>query len=279
MKVGCFALIEPFSNLEHQLKIIADMGFKYADVTDSHSGGSLIDTIGMTASVSLDSNPLDIKRSFEKFGLTATTVCAHAKLLDPTKPSIYGTNEIWKAVKMASHMDIPYVITTEGEPNTKWGKSLTFEERVLIIAEKIYESVQLATDLGVTILLEPHGPVTDTINGMEAIIERCGNPSNLGVNLDTGNSWLGGSDPVEFAKYFKDKIPHIHWKDMPAEMEEQRGKVFGAGMATIPLGTGVIDIASIYSILKDNVEHSTLEVAGADALKASHEYLQTLGAE
>ena len=279
MKVGCFALIEPFSNLEHQLKIIADMGFKYADVTDSHSGGSLIDTIGMTASISLDSNPLDIKRSFEKFGLTATTVCAHAKLLDPSKPSKYGVNEIWKAVKLAAHMGVPYVITTEGDADTKWGKSLTFDESVFIIAEKIYTAVELAGDLGVTLLLEPHGPVTDTINGLEAILERCGNPPGLGVNLDTGNSWLGGADPVELAKHFKEKIHHIHWKDMPAEMEEQRGEVFGAGMATIPLGTGVIDIASIYNILKDQVEHSTLEVAGADALKASYEYLKTLGAE
>ena len=36
MKVGCFALIDPFSTLDHQLERIADMGLKYADVTDSH---------------------------------------------------------------------------------------------------------------------------------------------------------------------------------------------------------------------------------------------------
>ena len=35
MKVGCFALIDPFSTLDHQLQRIEDMGFKYADVTDS----------------------------------------------------------------------------------------------------------------------------------------------------------------------------------------------------------------------------------------------------
>ena len=66
MKVGCFALIEPFSSLDHQLQIIEDMGFKFADVTDSHSGGSLIDTIGMTASVSLDSNPIALKKIIRK---------------------------------------------------------------------------------------------------------------------------------------------------------------------------------------------------------------------
>jgi len=279
MKVGCFALIEPLSSLDHQLQIIEDMGFKYADVTDSHSGGSLIDTIGMTASVSLDSNPIALKRLFEKHGITATTVCAHAKLLDPSNPSKYGVNEIWKAIKLASQMGVPYVITTEMEPDTAWGKGLSVGEGALIIAEKIHDSVELAADLGVTILLEPHGPVTDTINGMEAILERCGKSSNLGVNLDTGNCWLGGSDPVEFAQHFKSRIQHIHWKDMPAEMEEQRGQIYGAAMAPVALGTGILDLPGVYSILKDTVEHSTLEVAGADALKASYEYLKILGAE
>ena len=41
IKVGCFALIDPFSVLEHQLDRIRDWGFKYADVTDSTDGGSM----------------------------------------------------------------------------------------------------------------------------------------------------------------------------------------------------------------------------------------------
>jgi len=50
-------------------------------------------------------------------------------------------------------------------------------------------------------------------------------------------------------------------------------------MAPVALGTGILDLPGVYSILKDTVEHSTLEVAGADALKASYDYLKTLGAE
>ncbi len=38
IKVGCFALIDPFSALEHQLDRIRDWGFKYADVADSTDG-------------------------------------------------------------------------------------------------------------------------------------------------------------------------------------------------------------------------------------------------
>ena len=49
MKVGCFALIDPFSTLDHQLQRIQDMGFKYADVTDSHPGSSLGRDYGFAA--------------------------------------------------------------------------------------------------------------------------------------------------------------------------------------------------------------------------------------
>ena len=98
MKVGCFALIDPFSTLDHQLERIAGMGFKFADVTDSHPGSSLGRDYGFAATASLDGNPKDLKRLFEKHGLTATTVCAHATLLDPVSPSRFGTHEINKAI-------------------------------------------------------------------------------------------------------------------------------------------------------------------------------------
>jgi inosose dehydratase len=278
MKVGCFALVDPFTPLDHQLQRIADMGFQYADVTNNHPGGLLGREFGFSATVSLDDNPKDVRRTFEKYGLTITTVCAHANLLDPSSPAHYGTHEIMMAVKLAALMGVEYVVTTEGEPHTAWGEKLSFDQRVFVTTEKLSEPIRLASDLGVSILLEPHGPLTDTIEGMRAIFHALDSPDSLGVNIDTGNSWLGGEDPVEFARTFKDKIHHIHWKDLPAEMEKDRGKVFGSGFSPIALGDGVIDIASVYEILRD-VEYSTLEVGGDDNVKKSYEYLKSLGAE
>lgn len=275
MKIGCFALVDPFQVLDHQLSRIAGMGFKYADVTESHPGGLLGREFGFAASVSLDDNPKDVVRAFAKHGLTVTTVCAHANLLDPSASSRYGTAEVIKAVKLAALMGVKHVVTTEGEPSTAWGKGLSREKAIFVAAEKLHEPVRLAGDLGVTILLEPHGPLTDTIDGMEGILSTLGNPKQLGVNMDTGNSWLGGSDPVEFARRFKDKIGHVHWKDLPKEFEKKRGKEFGCGFSPIALGEGVIDIAGVYKIVKD-VEFCTLEIGGDENLKKSVRYLESL---
>lgn len=281
MKVGCFALVDPFQVLDHQLARIAGMGFKYADVTDNHPGGLVGREFGFSATVSLDDNPLDVRRAFNAHGLQVTSVCGHANLLDPSSPARYATNELMKAVRLAAGMGVAHVITTEGDPKSDWGHKLTYDQRVFITAEKLYEPLRLAQDLGVSILLEPHGVLTTSIGGMRAIIDMLGAPSHLGVNLDTGNSWLGGSDPVEFAIAFRDQIAHVHWKDLPSEWETRRGTLYGCGFGPIALGDGVIDIAGVYDVLKDapQLEYSTLEVGGDDNVRRSYAYLKSLGAE
>lgn len=280
MKVGCFALVDPFSTLDHQLERIAGLGFKYADVTDNHPGGLLGREFGFSATASLDDNPADLKAMFDDHNLTITSVCAHANLLDASSPARYATNELMKAVRLAAGMGVRDVITTEGDPKTEWGHNLSHAERVFIVAEKLFEPMRMAQTYGIRILLEPHGILTDSIDGMQAILDKLGNPDNVGVNMDTGNSWLGGADPVEMAKAFKEIIWHIHWKDLPADWEAQRGTMYGCGFGPIALGEGVIDIAGVYDVLKDSpVEYTTLEVGGDDNMLKSYEYLKGLGLE
>ena len=115
---------------------------------------------------------------------------------------------------------------------------------------------------------------------MGAVLDRLGHSETVGVNLDTGNCWLAGTDPVEMAKVFRDRIFHVHWKDMSNDWTAKRGSVFGCGMAIIPLGSGEVDIAGVYAVVKNSpAEYSTLEIAGDDNVHRSYEYLKTLGAE
>ncbi len=280
MKVGCFALIDPFSTLDHQLERIQNWGFKYADITDSTDGGSMGVEYGFAAVASLDANPFDLKRMFECHGLTITSYCAHANLLDPTAPWRFGTMQIIKAVRNAATIGVKHVITSEGDPKTEFGHTLTEKEALFLIRERLYEPLRIAADHGVKILLEPHGKYTDSIDHMEKILEECNSPA-LGVNMDSGNSWLGGTDPVEMVKRLGSQIEHVHWKDWPVEMKANRGRMFGAGMSGIPLGTGVVDIKGVYEALVEvgYDGYTTLEVAGDDAVKQSYAYLKSLGAE
>lgn len=279
MNIGVFLLIKPFSSVEEQLKEAKAMGFTYADVTDTNAGGSMLGTAGFSPTVSLDDNPFDVKRLFGKYGITISTICAHSNLLDPSKPSRYCTSEMFKAIKMAGAIGVKDVITTDSEPQTEWGHKLTFEQRTFIMAEKLYEPMRLAQDYGVRLLLENHGPITDSAEGLQKVFDLLDNNPAIGLNLDTGNSWLGGSDPVELAKRFKTKIHHIHWKDLGQDWVARRGKQYGAGFSTIAVGDGVINIKGVCEELKDaGIETSTLEIVGSpDIYEKSVKFLHSCG--
>ncbi len=277
-KVGCFALLQPFTTLDKQLELIKSWGFSYADITDNSDGACLGVGYGFTSLASLDDNPFNLKRLFEEKGLAISAVCAHAQLLDPPAPWRYGTSQILKAVKLAGILGIKHVVTSEGDAHTTFGEGLSEDQAVFAISEKLHEPLKLAADFGVKILIEPHGHISDSIAQTQKILDAC-NSEALALNLDTGNLWLGGGDPVEYVKKFGKLIEHVHWKDLPGEMEAQRGKMFGCGMAVIPLGTGVVPVKEVFNELVNAGfdGYSTLEIAGEEAIIQSHQYLKDLG--
>jgi inosose dehydratase len=280
MQIGCFALIDPFTDIDHQFARIREMGFDYADLTDNHDGATLGTEYGFAASLSLDSRPGKIRDLAERHKLTLTAVCAHANLLDPPAPDRYGTHEIIKAIRLAHLLGIKQVVTAEGDAKTDFGHNLSKEQAIFAVREKLYEPTRWAEELGVEILIEPHGWLTDPVENMQELLDALGHEDTIGINLDTGNCWLGGEDPHRFVKHFGKRIKHVHWKDMPAEMESQRGKLFGCGMATIALGDGVVGIEQLVQELK-NVGFdgpTTLEIAGEESVKTSAERLKQWGA-
>jgi inosose dehydratase len=277
MKIGCFALMEPFTPMRRQFEVIRSLGFDYADLTDNHDGATLGTEYGFAASFSLDSHPATILDMAGEFGLTLTSVCAHANLLDPAAPDRYGTHEIIKAIKLAHLLGVGQVITTEGDPKTDFGHNLTDDERLFSIREKLHEPVRWAEQLGVELLLEPHGILTDTVEGMQRLLDTLGHEKTVGVNLDTGNSWLGGGDPLQFVKVFGRRIRHVHWKDMPETLNPLRGKQFGCGMGVIPLGDGAVGVRAIVEALMESGFDgpTTLEVAGPANVRLSAERLMS----
>lgn len=271
MTIGCFALVEPFAVMERQFEAIREMGFHHADLTDNHDGGSLGVEFGFTGSVSLDSHPGKIRAMVEAAELTLTSFCAHANLLDPASPDTYGTFQIIKAIRLAHLLGIRHVITTEGDPKTEFGRRLTPSERLFCIREKLYTPLQWAEELGVELLLETHGVVTDSVEGMAELLEALGHEETVGICLDTGNSWLGGAEPIDYVKAFGPRIKHVHWKDIPSDWRNRRGRVYGCGMAVLALGDGILDLPPLVKALKEAGFDgaTTLEVAGADNVRRS----------
>jgi sugar phosphate isomerase/epimerase len=73
----------------------------------------------------------------------------------------------------------------------------------------------------------------------------------IGINYDTGNSYLaGGSDPYEWLERVRDRLVHLHAKDISMQQgEAERGKVTGTPVGCA-CGEGVVDWQRVIDIVK-----------------------------
>ena len=62
----------------------------------------------------------------------------------------------------------------------------------------------------------------------------------LRMNMDTGNTFIAGQDPVAFLKRFVDKVSHVHVKDVSQSLAAAvRGDQTGIAVSHCALGDGV----------------------------------------
>ncbi|UCG49674.1 MAG: sugar phosphate isomerase/epimerase, partial [Phycisphaerales bacterium] len=88
---------------------------------------------------------------------------------------------------------------------------------------------------------------------MERILSMYDSPY-LRMNFDTGNTFIAGRDPVAFLKRFREKVSHVHIKDVSAELAEAvRGGETGIACSAMAIGEGVNaeNIARCIELLKE----------------------------
>lgn len=111
---------------------------------------------------------------------------------------------------------------------------------------------EYAATLGILATVHPHvGTMIETRDDIYKLVEG----SNIAFTLDTGHMIIGGTDPVEFAQKYPDRIKHSHLKDVDmskasrvASGELTYNEGVKIGMYT-PLGKGDVDVTTIVKSL------------------------------
>ncbi|MGZ9225207.1 MAG: sugar phosphate isomerase/epimerase family protein, partial [Anaerolineales bacterium] len=76
----------------------------------------------------------------------------------------------------------------------------------------------------------------------------------LRMNMDTGNTFIAGQDPVAFLQKFKNKVSHVHIKDVSESLAASvRGELTGIAVSQCAIGDGVNtdNIRKCFDILVD----------------------------
>jgi inosose dehydratase len=110
-------------------------------------------------------------------------------------------------------------------------------------------------EYGMAVALHPHA---GTLIETAAQVERALEVVEVGWCLDTGHLLIGGTDPVEFAQKYGDRVNHVHLKDVDGgladEVRDGRRSLLRAtkdGLFTA-LGRGDARIAEVLDGLQDH---------------------------
>lgn len=218
----------------------AQLGYEYVEPM-VHWGRELLSEAGYFHSVSMLDDPYRIQRACEQAGVKLSGLSAHTPLC---KPEI-STEYLKQAVRFAAECGAPIVNTDEG-PKPTW---TTEDEDHTLMRYVLHEASEFAERRGVLIGIEPHQQYSKHPDGLDRIY-RLVDSSAIGINFDTGNSYLCGHDPYVWLERVADRLVHLHAKDISVEQSDaERGEVTGTPVGCA-CGEGVIDWARVIEICR-----------------------------
>jgi len=222
------------------IKVAASIGYKYVEPM-VHTGWELLSEVAYFHSFSMEEDPLLMKQLCDQAGVKVSSFSAHSPLMKPEA----AVPRLTRAMLFADYTGAKFINSDE-MLKPEW---MNDEEAHQAMHYTLVKANLVAARHKVFVCLEPHGIYTKTAAGLLRIVNLVPSPW-IGVNWDTGNSYLAGvEDPYEGLKLVHDKVLHIHAKDISIQQsEKERGKVTGTPVGCA-CGEGVVDWDQVFRIL------------------------------
>ncbi|MDX6411255.1 MAG: inosose dehydratase [Gaiellaceae bacterium] len=245
--IGRDDLIPP----ERMLSAVQDLGYKGIELGPPGYFGT---------------DPDDVIRLFAQYGVELVGAFAPLRIadeagfredlafLDQTIAILAASGSHGPVVLAADENDVRLAVA--GRPEARAVTSLQGDE-LRRAAERVQLAAQRAHDAGVAAAFHPHtATYFEGPEEVEALLDAT-DPALVKIAFDTGHSIVGGGDPVEFARRARDRIAHLHLKDVDGDIlgRVRSGQVsveeaWEEGMFC-PFGEGVVDFAAVLAELPD----------------------------
>jgi sugar phosphate isomerase/epimerase len=216
--------------IEKCMQRVAELGEKYIELTTA-TGFNLLEGLQFSPYVSIDDDPYVIRDLLAHYGLE---ICS----IDFDYPiwSWHCIDVMIQTIAWGDTLGCKLYITTDSD---KYPQGRTEEEWLQIIQYHFSCVLPAAERHGARIAVEPHGQLTTRPEILHRIVTQ-NNSKLLGVNFDTGNSFIAGQDPVAFLDQVKDLVFHMHIKDVSSEVATaMRGEETGIASSEAYVGSGI----------------------------------------
>ena len=198
-------------------------------------GVSWMHGLGYLPHLSVIDDPLLLRKKMDKYGVHLSQIDA-AFPLSGKEGAIHATAYILNAIRYAKLAGCPRVCTTDGLLRPEGYTDQQAMDQMKWFYEQI---IEVAEAYEIDITIEIHGYFTTNIDRLGEMLNFVNSP-RLCLNLDTGNSFISGGNPVEFANRFAKKVSHVHIKDVSKELADAaRGNDTGIAMSHSAIGDGV----------------------------------------
>ena len=213
-------------------------------------GVSWIHGLGYQPHVALYEDPMLLRRKMESYGLQFSQVDAAYPLSGQDGP-LRGVPYVMKSIQWANLIGCPCVDTTDGMHQPE---GLTDAEAMELMKRSYGQIMEVADAHEMIVNIEPHGYFTTKPDMMARMLEFC-DSKYLRMNMDTGNTFIAGQDPVAFLKRFIGRVSHVHIKDVSESLAAAvRGEQTGIAVSQCAIGDGVNadNIRRCIALLRDH---------------------------
>jgi len=221
-------------------------------------GASWIHGLGYQPHVALYEDPVLLARKMADHGVRFSQVDAAYPLSGEDGP-IRGVPYVLKSIPWAHLAGCPSVATTDGLHKPE---GLEDADAMGIMERSYRQILRVAEAHEIIVTIEVHGYFTTDPDRMAEMLAFVDSP-RLRMNLDTGNTFIAGQDPVAFLERFVDKVAHVHVKDVSESLAAAaRGEQTGIAVSACAIGDGVNadNIRRCLEILRDAGFDGTLSM-------------------
>jgi sugar phosphate isomerase/epimerase len=226
---------------EAGVALAAQLGYQFIEPM-VHTGWELLSEAHYFHSYSMEEDNLLMKEICDRHGVRVASLSAHSTLMKPEA----AIDRLTRAIELAAAVGARWVNSDEGVKPDWMDETFAHE----VMRYTLTRVSQVAARHKVYVCLEPHGVYTKTSVGLLKIANLVKSPW-IQINWDTGNSYLAGKeDPYEGLTRVRDRVYHVHAKDISLEhSEREKGKVTGTPVGCA-CGEGIVDWERVLKILE-----------------------------
>ena len=198
-------------------------------------GVSWIHGLGYQPHVALWEDPALLRRKMEALGIGFSQIDAAFPLSLPEGATL-GVEYVLRTIRWAKLAGCPRIDTTDARHRPA---GMSDREALDHMRRCYLRILPVAEAYEITVNIEPHGHFTTNPDAMEEMLSFADSPF-LRLNMDTGNTFIAGRDPVAFLRRFLHKVSHVHIKDVSEGLAAAaRGELTGIAVSHCAVGEGV----------------------------------------